>query len=357
MTVVSEVKKSSPRWWQTRVLSWYQTDGRHDLPWQHPKTPYRVWIAEIMLQQTQVKTVIPYYQRFLKAFPTLHALANAPLDDILNLWSGLGYYARARNLHRSAQQIATEHAGRFPLNAEILQSLPGIGQSTAHAILAQSDDQALAILDGNVKRVLCRFHGIDEWPEQSHIKKQLWLLAEHYMPKQQASDYTQAMMDLGATLCTRSKPDCIACPLQKKCVAFQGGAPEHYPGKKPNKKKPIRQRHFVLLTHANDLLMYQRPLEGIWGGLWSVPEFESQSDLERWLSTHCGTHYHITQELKGLKHEFTHFTLRYTGTYCTLTKKQPHLPPEYHWLSQTQTFKKGLAKPIQGLLENILIAK
>ncbi len=350
MTAVLGIKKSPPRWWQTNVLSWYQYHGRHDLPWQHPKTPYRVWLAEIMLQQTQVKTVIPYYQRFLNTFPTLDALAQAPLDDVLNLWSGLGYYARARNLHRSAQIIATEYAGDFPLNAETLQNLPGIGQSTAHAILAQSDNQALAILDGNVKRVLCRFHGIAEWPEQSHIKKQLWTLAEHYMPTQQASEYTQAMMDLGATLCTRSKPDCTACPLHKKCLAFQRNAPEQYPGKKPSKKKPTRQRHFAILMHAKQLLMYQRPMQGIWGGLWSVPEFESQADLEHWLSTHCGTQYQVTQRVKALKHEFTHFTLKYTGTYCTLAKKRS-LPDEYQWLSHAQVFKKGLAKPIQHLLE------
>ena len=217
------------------MIAWFAQHGRKDLPWQQDPTPYRVWVSEIMLQQTQVRTVIPYYQRFMQAFPDLRALAAAPLDQVLHHWSGLGYYARARNLHRAAQRIRDDHAGRFPEDIEVVMRLPGIGRSTAGAVLSLACGQRHAILDGNVKRVLARFHAVEGWPGKTAVLEQLWALAEAATPQRDVAAYNQAMMDLGATLCRRGTPECPSCPLQSDCRACKLGRQSEFPAPRPRR--------------------------------------------------------------------------------------------------------------------------
>ena len=235
------IKLLSPKKFQTQILSWFDQHGRKTLPWQLNKTPYRVWVSEIMLQQTQVSTVIPYFQRFMERFPDVASLAAATEDEVLHLWTGLGYYSRARNLHRTAKIVMEMHQGVFPDELEALEKLAGIGRSTAGAIRPLAFEKKAAILDGNVKRVLTRLHGITEWPGENKVAAQLWSLAEKYSPEQRIADYTQAMMDIGATLCVRGTPRCGDCPFQKFCVAYQQGIAKDLPKKKPSAKIPVRQ--------------------------------------------------------------------------------------------------------------------
>lgn len=293
-----------------RVLTWFDSHGRRDLPWQQNPTPYRVWVSEIMLQQTQVSTVIPYYQRFMQRFPDVLTLADAPQDEVLRLWAGLGYYNRARNLHRTAQLIRDEHNGEFPTDMESVEALPGIGRSTAGAILSLSHDQPHAILDGNVKRVLARYHAVDGWPGETRTLKKLWQYAEQHLPATRNAAYTQAMMDMGATLCTRNKPACLLCPLQSDCTAFRQGDPQTYPGKKPKKHLPEKTAIALLLTNADgEILLQKRPPTGIWGGLWSFPEFTDKAALREWLQT-CFRQTDATAEaLPALTHTFSHYRL------------------------------------------------
>ena len=271
----------APDAFSTTVLDWFQHNGRKDLPWQQNPTPYRVWISEIMLQQTQVQTVIPYYQRFMARYPDVTSLAAAPIDQVLHLWTGLGYYARARNLHKAAQQVVESFGGEFPESLESLESLPGIGRSTAGAIAALAMQLKAPILDGNVKRVLTRYFAIAGYPESSTIKKQLWEIAETLLPQdpeKNIAPYTQAMMDLGATLCTRSNPACDRCPLAENCEALRTNAIASYPGKKPKKALPVREVNmFIVRNTAGEVLLEKRPDSGIWGGLYSLPEQESEN--------------------------------------------------------------------------------
>lgn len=293
-----------------KVLAWFGQHGRKDLPWQHDPTPYRVWVSEIMLQQTQVTTVIPYYQRFMQRFPAVRTLADAPLDEVLQHWEGLGYYSRARNLHKAAQIIRDQHDGQFPSDMTGMEALPGIGRSTAGAILSLSHDQAHAILDGNVKRVLSRYHAVAGWPGEPRILQQLWQYAEQHLPATCNADYTQAMMDMGATLCTRSKPACLLCPLQTGCKAFQQGKPQDYPGKRPKKDLPEKTAIALLLRNSNgEILLHKRPPSGIWGGLWSFPEFAGEPGMADWLQQTCGQNHIISQRLPTLTHTFSHYRL------------------------------------------------
>ena len=256
----------------TRVLAWFDENGRKDLPWQHDISPYRVWISEIMLQQTQVATVIPYYESFMQRFPDVLALADASEDEVMHLWSGLGYYSRARNLHKSAKMVAHELGGVFPQTLDGMIALPGIGRSTAGAILSIASGQQTAILDGNVKRVLARFQAVEGWPGKTPVLNELWEYAEAYTPMARVADYTQAMMDLGATVCTRSRPQCGDCPLVADCEGHASGEPTRYPGKKPKKVLPVKQTCMVVLEHQGQILLEKRPPTGIWPGLWSLPE-------------------------------------------------------------------------------------
>lgn len=293
------------------VLAWFDQHGRKDLPWQHNPTPYRVWVSEIMLQQTQVSTAVPYYWRFMQRFPDVLTLANAPLDDVLKLWEGLGYYSRARNLHKTAQRVRDEYAGEFPTDMSGMETLPGIGRSTAAAILSLCHGQPQAILDGNVKRVLARYHAVTGWAGEPRILKQLWAYAEQHLPATRNADYTQAMMDMGATLCTRSKPQCLPCPLQTGCAAFRQGNPQDYPGKRPKKDLPEKTAITLLLRNTDgEILLQQRPPTGIWGGLWSFPEFANESSMAVWLQQRFAQTRIVAARLPPLTHTFSHYRLR-----------------------------------------------
>lgn len=272
------------KWFAAQALAWYDKFGRKHLPWQQAVSPYKVWLSEVMLQQTQVTTVIPYFERFVTQFPTVTDLAEAPVDEVLHLWTGLGYYARARNLHKAAQIIAEQYHGQFPTNFEQVLALPGIGRSTAGAILSLSMGQYHAILDGNVKRVLSRFMGITGWPGTKSVENQLWQVAEAFSPKSRIANYNQVMMDLGATICVRSKPKCDQCPVAQHCVALKEKIIDQCPGKKPKKDKPIKFTYMLIMKFDHQVYLYQRPASGIWGGLFSFPEFETLVDLERQLS-------------------------------------------------------------------------
>ena len=353
----SDVHNSmTPSEFRRRLLHWYDRHGRHDLPWQKNRSPYRVWVSEIMLQQTQVTTVIPYFQRFMQRFPSLKRLAEAPLDDVLHLWTGLGYYARGRNLHKAARLIQSDHGGRFPRNLEGAMSLPGIGRSTAAAILAQACEQPHAILDGNVKRVLSRFHAIEGWPGLPQVEQQLWRLAERYTPRQRIVDYTQAIMDLGATLCKRGKPDCPACPLHKGCQAYRQGQATEFPHAKPKQQLPLRQTRMLLLEDASrHLLLVQRPPAGIWGGLWSLPECPENSQIEQWCHEQYGLDIAARTPLPTLQHAFSHFRLVIQPIRAQVTPsgdKVLESAPTV-WYDPETPQRLGLPGPVKTLIEQL----
>lgn len=333
---------------QNDLLRWYDTHGRHDLPWKKPLSAYRVWVSEIMLQQTQVTTVIPYFKRFMKTFPTVDALAKAPLDQVLHHWAGLGYYARARNLHKTAQIIVTQYHGKFPRTAEHLATLPGIGRSTAGAIVAQAYNVRAPILDANVKRVLARLYCIPGWYGNTAVAEQLWALAEKHTPTQRVDDYTQAIMDLGATCCTRTNPDCPQCPLRKKCQAYQSNTQALYPARKPKKAIPLREVTMIILCHNNAVLMEQRPLQGIWGGLWSFPEYDDVQASVDFLKKIPKRKIASIQHLPELKHTFTHFHLRIAPILVQLTTTVAAGP--HHWVTPQQLRSLGLPAPIKKLI-------
>ena len=336
------------------VLVWFDQHGRKHLPWQQDINAYRVWVSEIMLQQTQVATVIPYFTRFMEHFPSVEALAEAPVDEVLHLWTGLGYYARARNLHRCAQTVCEQHQGSFPLTVDALTELPGIGRSTAGAICAIAHKQRAAILDGNVKRVLARFHRVDGWPGKSDVQKQLWAIAERYTPEKRCNDYTQAMMDLGATLCTRSKPACERCPLQAGCEGFAQGNATDYPGKKPKKVLPVKAAQLLMITNPQgEVLLTQRPAQGIWGGLWSFPELAMDESAEQF----CNRHYAaVDQEEKwdSYRHTFSHYHFDIEPVLIRLSKPASALNEEGNrWINLGAPGKLGLAAPVKKLLQKL----
>ena len=291
-----------------RLLAWYDEHGRKDLPWQRDIDPYRVWISEIMLQQTQVATVIPYFERFMERFPDALTLAEAGIDEVLSLWSGLGYYARGRNLHAAACRIRDEHGGEFPSDFEAAVALPGIGRSTAGAILSIACGQRHPILDGNVKRVLARHGAIAGWPGETAVARALWDDAERHTPQRRVADYTQAIMDLGATLCTRSRPDCAACPVAADCRARQLDSVANYPGRKAKKAKPLRETTMVMAVSGDTLYLERRPSSGIWGGLWSLPEV-SDGDVAAWCRQVLGSPVDRWETLPTLRHSFSHYDL------------------------------------------------
>ncbi len=337
-----------------RVLVWFAQYGRKNLPWQQNPTPYRVWISEIMLQQTQVNTVIPYFERFMQRFPTVETLAAAPLDEVLQLWTGLGYYARARNLHRTAQQLCTEYGGDFPVSLAEVTQLAGIGRSTAGAILALSRGEQHPILDGNVKRVLCRYYAIEHWAGLPAIEQQLWEYARQLTPATQVADYTQAMMDLGATVCTRSKPNCARCPLQTDCRAFLTQRTAHFPVARPTKVLAVKQTLFVILQNADgEILLQQRPTRGIWGGLWSFPEVENLECAKTWSLQHLKCSSELTGVGEVLRHTFTHFHLEITPVYCQISAKNVHLAANMRWHLPQAIANFGLAAPVVKLLAGL----
>ncbi|MDQ2070121.1 A/G-specific adenine glycosylase [Natronospira bacteriovora] len=333
-----------------RVLDWHYRHGRHDLPWQQNPTPYRVWVSEIMLQQTQVTTVIPYFERFMKRFPDVVALADAPVDEVLHLWSGLGYYARARNLHKAAGAIRDEHGGELPADIDALEALPGIGRSTAGAILALSRGQRHPILDGNVKRVLARFHAVDGWPGRTAVSRRLWQLAEWHLPDEELRAYTQGMMDLGATLCARSRPSCEACPLNADCLARASGEPERWPGKKAKKEKPLRHTTMLMPVAEGQVLLQRRPPTGIWGGLWGFPEV--QGDPTDWCRRQLGVKPSYTTPWSELRHVFSHFELAIRPVHAQLPTCPDRVADSDNlaWFPLDEVPTVGLAAPVKRLL-------
>ena len=291
-----------------RVLDWFDEHGRKDLPWQQDINAYRVWVSEIMLQQTQVQTVIPYFQNFMQRFPDIASLAEAKQDEVLSYWSGLGYYARARNLHKAAQQIGSAHAGIFPDDFDAVSALPGIGRSTAGAILSLTFGQRHPILDGNVKRVLARHEAVDGWPGNTRVANRLWAAAERNTPQTRIAEYTQAIMDLGATLCTRSKPSCDTCPVSVDCRARTQGSIAQFPGRKPKTIKPLRKTTMVLASMNGQIFLERRPDTGIWGGLWSLPEL-GECTLDDWCDRELGVAVSGAESWDVLRHSFSHYDL------------------------------------------------
>ena len=336
------------------LLAWFDTHGRHDLPWQAPRDAYRVWVSEIMLQQTQVATVIPYFTRFLQAFPDVRALAEAPLDDVLHHWTGLGYYARARNLHRAAQQLRDQHGGQFPREFDPLHALPGIGRSTAGAILAQAFGLRYPILDGNVKRVLTRLHAIAGWPGDKAVEHQLWQLAEAHTPHTRLADYTQAIMDLGATVCRRSTPLCDHCPLQARCVAHAQQTVHLFPARKPRKALPVRQTCMLLVYNAEHaVLLEQRPPSGVWGGLWSFPECALDDDPVQWSREHLQLQLSAIQSLPSVRHTFSHFHLDITPLLARTESAGIMDSPRHIWYNSSRSAARGFPAPVKLLLESL----
>lgn len=342
------------------LLRWFDVSGRHDLPWQHPRTPYRVWLSEIMLQQTQVRVVVPYFERFVAALPDLRALAAAPLDEVLALWSGLGYYARARNLHAAARRCVELHAGELPRDPEALLALPGIGRSTAGAILSQAWGDRVPILDGNVKRVLCRVHGVAGWPGLPAIEKRLWALAETHVagvPDARMADYTQAQMDLGATLCTRGAPACVLCPLQDDCVARREGLVEALPTPKPGKPLPARQSTVLLLRDAaGRALLQRRPPAGIWAALWSLPEHADREAARAWFERQVGDGFEQGQSLPAIAHAFTHYRLSLLPLAWDGVRLRAQVAEgqDLRWVDRSDLPALGIPAPIRSLLESAM---
>ncbi|WP_100638221.1 A/G-specific adenine glycosylase [Marinobacter salexigens] len=337
------------------LLKWYNQHGRHDLPWHHNRTAYRVWVSEIMLQQTQVATVIPYYQAFMARFPDVQSLAEAPTDDVLSHWSGLGYYARARNLQKAARSVIENFGGNFPDTQEELESLTGIGRSTAAAILAQAYNKRAAILDGNVKRVLARYHAVPGWPGQTAVQNQLWEHAEAHTPNKRVRDYTQGIMDLGAMVCTRTRPACNDCPLQKGCAAYARAETSLYPGSKPKKAKPEKTTWMVILEDKDGrVLLERRPPSGIWGGLWSLPELdpaygadELQDACERDLGFNCTE----PELISGFRHTFSHYHLHIQPARLGVNGQNTVKDDSRHkWLHRHEALALGLPAPIRTLL-------
>lgn len=336
------------------VLRWFDRHGRKDLPWQREPTPYRVWVSEIMLQQTRVSAVVDYYARFMARFPYLRALADAPLDDVLHQWSGLGYYARARNLHRTAQMLCADHDCSFPREFELIAALPGIGRSTAGAIMALSFGERYPILDGNVKRVLARYHEVDGWPGQSAVARRLWQYAETHTPAERVGDYTQAMMDLGATVCTRTRPRCAACPLVDGCAAHGSQRVEQLPAPKPRRELPVRRvRMLVLHDEAGRVLLQRRPPAGIWGGLWSLPECPEAQDVRTWSADALRLDIGPMQSWPPVRHTFTHFHLDIEPVVAPLSGAAPALMEGggLVWYNSAQPDRLGLPAPISRLLQ------
>lgn len=337
-----------------KIVHWYGEHGRKNLPWQLDVSPYKVWISEVMLQQTQVATVIPYFERFMRSFPDVIALANAPVDQVLHHWSGLGYYARARNLHKASQIVRDDYAGVFPETLDELVALPGIGRSTAGAVLSLALEQSQPILDGNVKRVLARCFAISGWYGKSSVLKELWALSERLTPETNVSAYNQAMMDMGATLCTRSKPSCQRCPLSNDCEALRRDQIADYPAKKPKKTIPTKQSRLLLIRNTEgDVILEKRPPSGIWGGLWSFPE----QALDEAFASAPILQNAVYEEGKALpirRHTFSHFHLDIHPQEILLKESGCRvMESELVWYNLHQPDERGLAAPVARLLEEL----
>lgn len=334
-----------------RLVAWQRLHGRHDLPWQGTRDPYRLWVSEIMLQQTQVTAVIPYYVRFMARFPDVRALAAAHEDDVLAHWSGLGYYARARNLHRAAQAVVAHHGGRFPSTADTLAELPGVGRSTAAAIAAFAFGERAAILDGNVKRVLARWLGFAGWPGDAKVQASLWEAAERLLPEADIEAYTQGLMDLGSRVCTRTRPRCEACPVGSDCVALRDGLTDRLPAARPTKVLPQRETALLVLARAGEVMLEKRPPTGIWGGLWSFPELGLDEDPRQVSARRYGAAIAPIEALELIEHGFTHFRLLLRPWLAPVTALTPQAnDPGRLWLPVGDAVGAAVPAPIRKLL-------
>ncbi|SIT70491.1 A/G-specific DNA-adenine glycosylase [Ectothiorhodosinus mongolicus] len=338
-----------------QLLAWFDCHGRHDLPWQVDKTAYRVWVSEVMLQQTQVSTVVAYFQRFMQRFPDVGSLARADTDEVLHYWSGLGYYARARNLHKAAKRIVADYAGEFPKQREQLEALPGIGRSTAAAILAITYGQREAILDGNVKRVLCRQAGIEAWPGETTVLKQLWTLAERLTPSQRVSDYTQAIMDLGATVCTRTKPQCEICPVAQSCAARSQNKQQSLPARRPSRRPSEQVLIWLIVESDQGILLERRNNQGIWGGLWGFPEFDQKEQALDWLQSESAHDVELGPIMPVIQHRLTHrlmhiqpIRVRLNNPAFSVMEADQRL-----WYKGEPQVALGLAAPVTQLLKQL----
>ena len=343
---------TAPRPIAPPLLAWHAAHGRKDLPWQRARTPYRVWVSEVMLQQTQVQTVIPYYERFLARFPDVASLAAAPLDEVLHRWAGLGYYSRARNLKRAAERLVAEFGGELPTDIDALRELPGLGRSTAAAVLALASGARHAILDGNVKRVLARVFAVEGAANERAVEQRLWALAEQETPLENVADYTQAIMDLGATLCTRRNPQCVRCPLAMLCAARAAGRQHELPA--PRVRAARRVRHVVLLAACREdgsVLLVQRPPSGIWGGLWSLPEFPALEDAHAWGAQHLAEPRWSEAPLPPVSHAFTHFDLEMTP--LVVPCRGSGVADAMLWYDSGSPAAVGLPAPIARLLARL----
>lgn len=341
----------------TSILKWFASNGRKDLPWQQNPTPYRVWISEIMLQQTQVATVIPYYLRFIESFPDINALAGANTDDVLHYWSGLGYYARARNLHQAAVIIRDQFRSEFPATFDDVVALPGVGRSTAGAILALSRDERHPILDGNVKRVLARYHAVDGWPGKTAVSRSLWKYAEQHTPAKDVAAYTQAIMDVGATICTRTAPRCAVCPLAENCAAHASGRETEYPGRRAKKAKPLRKTQMILVRAEDSVFLERRPPSGIWGGLWSLPEIDPLHDASSWCEETLNASPVDVEQWSTVRHSFTHYDLDIEPTAVRVEKLSRTVADgdDRIWYEFDSPLQVGIAAPVAELIEKLKI--
>jgi A/G-specific adenine glycosylase len=334
-----------------RIISWQKRHGRHHLPWQNTRDPYRIWLSEIMLQQTQVTTVIPYYLRFVERFPDIKSLARASLDEVLAVWSCLGYYSRAANLHRAAQLVIVDYRGLFPRNFNRIMDLPGIGRSTAAAICVFAYRQKRAILDGNVKRLLARCFGIAGYPGEKSVQEKLWRKSEALLPRKGIGAYTQGLMDLGAEVCLRRNPDCPVCPLHRGCVAYKTGRVNKLPAPKPRKALPHKQTVMLILMHKGEVLLEKRPPAGVWGSLWSVPEIGSEDDPREICAKRFGALVKIPQFLPRVAHGFSHFELDIRPVLLQVDSlKAQAAEPGQLWLNFDDAMQAALPAPVRKLL-------
>ena len=334
----------------TKLVRWQARHGRRGLPWQGTRDPYRIWLSEIMLQQTQVATVVPYYERFIAHFPDVESLARAPLDDVLVLWSGLGYYSRARNLHAAAQAVAETHGGKFPRTREALALLPGVGRSTAAAIAVFAFGAREAILDGNVKRVLSRQFAVRGDPGEKRVENRLWKFSESLLPARNIERYTQGLMDLGAALCARLRPACARCPVRTSCTAHAQGDAEAYPRPRPRKSMPAKATAMLLLMREGEVLLEKRPPSGIWGGLWCLPEMAAELNPQDYCNRRFGVKVASAKRLPVLRHGFTHFMLNITPVVCQVGASRIAAEPGQLWLPPEDAAQAAVPAPVRKLL-------
>ena len=338
-----------------QLLAWWDRHGRKSLPWQSNRTPYRIWVSEIMLQQTRVETVTPYFERFTAAFPNVNALAEASDDEVLAIWAGLGYYSRAHNLLKSARMVVAQHGGELPRDHESLIALPGIGQSTAGAILALAHGRRRAILDGNARRVLARVYAVEGWPGKASVNRMLWELAETNTPHERVRDYTQAIMDLGATVCLRRKPRCNVCPLARLCRAHKRGLTGEIPASRPRAKRPLKHATMLVVQRTDGaVLLWRRPPTGIWAGLWSLPVLDKGQSVGEWCTRFFGCPPREHFELEPIRHGFSHFELQIRPVRLAIDAPLPEIRDASQWRWSDGAQAPGMPAPIRRLLESML---